>query len=103
LPWLGAQPEGTAQGSAHPPLGTLGAARRPGQCEELTCQVSLLGPRAHLTAPVIGNLAGLIGMHVICLPSSRWEWHCTPDGTVRLRADLADWTAIAQFSVARAS
>ena len=71
--WLGAQPEGPAQDPALPPLGTLPAPRRPGQREELTCQVSLLGARAHLTAPVIGKLTGLIWMHVIHLFSSRWD------------------------------
>jgi hypothetical protein len=74
LLWLGAQPEGPAQDPALPPLGTLAAPDRSGKREELTCQVSLLGPRAHLTAPVIGKLAGLIWMHVIHLPPSRWEW-----------------------------
>ena len=74
LLWLGAQPEGPAQDPALPPLGTLAAPRRPGQREDLTCQVSVLGARAHLTAPVIGKLAGLIWMHVIHLPPSRWEW-----------------------------
>ena len=71
--WLGAQPEGPAQDPAHPPRGSLGAPRRPGQREELTCQVSLLGPRAHLAAPVIGQLASLIWVHVTRLLSSRWE------------------------------
>jgi len=78
LVWLGAQPEGPAQDPALPPLGPLAAPRRPGQREELTCQVSLFGARAHLTAPVIGKLAGLIWMHVIQLFSSRWEWHLPP-------------------------
>lgn len=68
LLWLGAQPEGPAQDPALPPLGTLAAPRRPGQREDLTCQVSVLGPRVHLTAPVIGKLAGLIWMHLIHLP-----------------------------------
>lgn len=74
MPWLGAQPEGPAQGPAHPPLGTLTAPRGPDQREDLSCQVSLLGPRAHLAAPVIGKLAGLIWMHMLHLSSSRWEW-----------------------------
>jgi hypothetical protein len=67
LLWLGPQPKGPAQGPAHPALGTLGAPRRPGQREALTCQVSLFGPGAHLTATVIGKLAGLMWMHVIRL------------------------------------
>jgi len=74
LLWLGAQPEDPAQDPAPSPLGTLTAPRRPDQREELTCQVSLLGTRAHLAAPVISKLAGLIWMHVIHLSSSRWEW-----------------------------
>ncbi len=73
LLWLSAQPEGPAQNPALPPLGTLAAPRRPGQHEELTRQVFLLGARAHLTAPVIGKLAGLIWMHVIHLFSSRGD------------------------------
>jgi len=73
LLWLGAQPEGPAQDLAHPPLSSLGAPRRPGQREELTCQVSLLGPRAHLAPPVIGKLACLIWVHVIHLLPSRGE------------------------------
>lgn len=73
LLWLGAQPEGPAQDPEPSPLGTLAAPRRPGQREELTRQVSLLGACAHLTAPVIGKLAGLIWMHVIHLFSSRWD------------------------------
>lgn len=71
LLWLSAQPEGPAQGLAYPPLGTLGAPCRPGQCEDLTCQVCLVGPSTHLTATVIGKLAGLMWMHVIRLFSSR--------------------------------
>jgi hypothetical protein len=67
LLWLGAQPEGPAQGPAHPPLGTFGVLRRPGHGEELTCQVPLLGPGAHLTTTVIGKLADLMWMHVIHL------------------------------------
>ena len=51
--------------SSSSPLLTLGAACRPGQRENLTRHVSLLGLRAHLTAPVIGKRAGLIWMHVI--------------------------------------
>lgn len=65
--WLRAQPEGPAQGPAHPSLGTFGAPRRPGQREPLTCQVPLLGPGAHLTTTVIGKLADLMWMHVIHL------------------------------------
>jgi hypothetical protein len=65
--WLGAQPEGPAQGPAHPPLGPFGVLRRPGHGEELTCQVPLLGPGAHLTTTVIGKLADLMWMHVIHL------------------------------------
>jgi hypothetical protein len=57
-----------AQGPLTAPLRTLGAPRRPGQREKLTCQVSLLSSRAHLTAPVIGKRAGLIWMHVILPP-----------------------------------
>jgi hypothetical protein len=41
LLWLGAQPEGPAQGPAHPPLGTFGVLRRPGHGEALTCPVPL--------------------------------------------------------------
>jgi len=47
------------------PLGPLTAPPRPDQREELTRQVPLLGPRAHLAAPVISKLGGLIWMHVI--------------------------------------
>ena len=65
--WLGAQAEDPAQDPALPPLGTLPAPLRPDQREELTCQVSLLGTRAHIAAPVIGKLTGLIWMHVIHL------------------------------------
>jgi len=57
--------QGPTQGPLTAPLRTLGAARRLGQREKLTCQVSLLGSRAHLTAPVIGKRASLIWMHVI--------------------------------------
>lgn len=67
LLWLGAQPKDPAQAPAPPPPGTLAAPRRPGQRKELTCQVSVLGSRAHLTASVIGKLGGLIWMHVIRL------------------------------------
>ena len=73
LLWFGAQPEGPSQDPAHPPLSSLSAPRRPGQREELTCQVPLLGSCAHLAAPVIGQLAGLIWVHVIRLLSSRYE------------------------------
>jgi hypothetical protein len=65
LLWLGAQPEGPAQDLAPLPPGTLAAPRRPGQRKELTCQVSVLGSRAHLTASVIGKLGSLIWMHAI--------------------------------------
>ena len=65
LLWLGAQPEGPAQGPAHLlPFGSLGPPCRPGQREKLTCQVPLFGPRVHLAAPVLGKLAGLIWVHV---------------------------------------
>lgn len=86
LLWLSAQSEGPAQGLAYAPLGTLGAPRRPGQREDLTCQVCLIGPGAHLTATVIGKLAGLMWMHVIRLFSTRWEMaltagrHCVTAG-----------------------
>jgi hypothetical protein len=69
LLWLGAQPEGLAQDQPHPPFGPLGAPCRSGQSEELTCQVPVLGPRAHLAAPVIAKLASLIWVHLICLLS----------------------------------
>jgi hypothetical protein len=59
------------------PPGAFGAPRRAGQCEELTCQVSLPGPSAHLPAPVTGKLSGLIWMHVIRLCSSRREMALT--------------------------
>jgi hypothetical protein len=72
--WLGAQPEDLAQDPVPSPLGALTAPRCLDQREDLTCLVSLLGTRAHLAAPVIGKLAGLIWMHVIHLSSSRWEW-----------------------------
>ena len=88
--WLGAQPEGTAQDPAHPPLGPPGAPHRPGQREELSCQVSLLGPRAHLAAPVIGQLAGLTWVHVIRLFLPDGKWHRPPGGTVPLPGHLAD-------------
>jgi DNA-binding CsgD family transcriptional regulator len=75
------QPEGPAQDPAHPPLGSLGAPRRPGQRENLTCQVLLLGPRAHLAAPVIGKLANLVWMHVIHPPfSSDGKWRTLSGG-----------------------
>jgi hypothetical protein len=74
---FGAQPEGPSQDPAHPPLSSLSAPRRPGQRQELTCQVPLLGPGAHLAAPVIGQLAGLIWVHVIGLLSSRCEMTLT--------------------------
>jgi hypothetical protein len=45
----------------------------------LTCQVSLFGPRAHLTAPVIGKLAGLIWVHVIYLLRLRGSRLLAPD------------------------
>jgi hypothetical protein len=91
LLWLGAQPENPAQRPAHPPLGSLGAPRRPGHREELTCQVSLLGPRAHLAAPVICQLAGLMWVHVIhLLPPMRNGTDCRAPGTFLSRADPAD-------------
>ena len=90
LLWLGAQPEGPAQHPAHP-LDSLGTPRRPGQREELTCQVALLGPRAHLAAPVIGQLAGLIWVHVIhLLPPMRNGTDRRAPGTFLSRADLPD-------------
>jgi hypothetical protein len=69
LLWLGTQSEGLAQDQAYPPFGSLSAPCRPGQREELTCLVPLLSPCAHLAAPVIGKLASLIWVHVICLLS----------------------------------
>jgi hypothetical protein len=74
LLWLGTQPKGPAKDPAPSPLRTLGAPHHPGQREELTCQVSLLGPREHLTAPIIGKLAGLIWMHDSpLLPDGKWH------------------------------
>jgi hypothetical protein len=80
LLWFGAQPDRPAQDPTHPPLGSLGAPRRPGQREELTCQVSLLGPRAHLTAPVISQLTGLIWVQPIHLLPPYSKWHRPPGG-----------------------
>jgi hypothetical protein len=107
LPWLGTQPEGPAQGPAHPPLGSLGAPRRPGQRENLTCQVLLLGPRAHLAAPVIGKLANLVWMHVIHPPLfSRWQMAHTVGRQVaicRAPNEIAFTGGHFRFSVTRAS
>ena len=85
--WLGAQPEDPTQGLPAPPLRTLYASRCPGQREKLTCQVSLLGSRVHLTAPVIGKRAGLIWMHVIRPSSSP----CLPEEIAFTRRLLPDF------------
>jgi hypothetical protein len=106
LPWLGTQPEGPAQDPAHPPLGALGAPRRPGQRENLTCQEFLLGPRAHLAAPVIGQLAHLVWVHVIRLLSFRWEMARTAGRQVaicRAPNETAFTGGHFRFSVTRAS
>jgi hypothetical protein len=71
LPWLAAQPEGTAQRPAYLPFGALGTPRRLGQRNDPSRKVPLLGLRERLAAPVIRKLSGLIWMHVIHLPRSR--------------------------------
>jgi len=69
LPWLAAQPEGTAQRPAYLPFGALGTPRRLGQLNGLSRKVPLFGLRERLATPVIGKLSGLIWVHVIHLPS----------------------------------
>ena len=69
MPWLAAQPEGTAQRPAYLPFGALGAPRRLGQLNGLCRKVPLLGLRERLATPVIGKLSGLIWVHVIHLLS----------------------------------
>jgi hypothetical protein len=67
LPWLGAQPEGPAQRPAYLPFGSLGTPRRLGQRNDLSRLVPLLGLREQVAAPVIGELSGLMWVHVIHL------------------------------------
>jgi len=67
LPWLAAQPEGTAQCPAYLPFGALGAPRRLGQLNGPSRKVALLCLRERLATPVIGKLSGLIWVHVIHL------------------------------------
>jgi hypothetical protein len=67
VPWLAAQPEGTAQCPAYLPFGPLGPPRRLGQRNDPSRKVALLGLRERLATPVIGKLSGLIWVHVIHL------------------------------------
>lgn len=67
MPWLAAQPEGTAQRPAYLPFGALGTPRRLGQLNGLSRKVPLFGLRERLATPVIGKLSGLIWVHVIHL------------------------------------
>jgi hypothetical protein len=67
LPWLAAQPEGTAQRPAYLPFDALGTPRCLGQLNGPSRKVALLGLRERLATPVIGKLSGLIWVHVIHL------------------------------------
>src|SRR5450755_4173012 len=66
-----AQPQGLAEGPAHPPFGPFSTPRCPGQLNELPRQALLLGLRQHLAAPFTGELAGNIWVHVTHLLSAQ--------------------------------
>jgi hypothetical protein len=66
-----AQPQGFAEGLAHPPFGPLSTPRCPGQLNELPCQALLLGLRQHLAVPFTGELAGNMWVHVTHLLSAQ--------------------------------
>lgn len=55
------------QRPAYLPFGALGMPRRLGQRNDLSRKVALLGLREQLATPVIGQLSGLMWVHVIHL------------------------------------
>lgn len=66
-----AQPQGSADGTAHPPFGPLGPPRCSGQRSDLPRPVLLLCLRQHLAAMFIAELAAHVWrhIHVTHLPS----------------------------------
>lgn len=65
-----AQPQGFAEGLAHPPFGPLSTPRCPGQLNELPRRALLLDLRQYLAAPFVGELAGNMWLHVTHLLSA---------------------------------
>ena len=59
-----AQPQGLADGPAHPPFGPLGAPRCPGQRSDLPCLVLPLGLGQHLAASFTSQLATHMWGHI---------------------------------------